>query len=316
MRHSYSNIYDLAHGFFYDPQDGERCYTNGGSASFKDDRFISYGTCIGYVVKDKYGDKVLLVSDDTFSVTTAKHIRYLINACPFSWIRVPMNYGHEYSGLTQAEIIGRIGRNLEYLITKEMAAKYTYTRAAQRESSQHLLSMTAKFIEKTGVKVKGAIKFKNYLDKKLSVESIKKASARARQQAKIKAEKTRKLVEKFKKKLATGDVYPLIEKYFFGYKLFTKEELLERELLEKSFDVERPSFVRVDKENGRVITSQRVSVTIDEVKPLLKLWKHKHNIVGLNLAQFTVLANNDKMVKIGCHNIPVANIQALADLLL
>lgn len=316
MRHTYSNIYDLAHGFFYDPQDGERCYTNGGSASFLGDRFISYGTCIGYVVTDKYGDKVLLVSNDNMSVTTSKHISRLINACPFSFIRVPFQYGESLSGYTQEQVLKHLAERLEQLIEREIQAKYTYTRAAQREHSQDLLSMTAKFIEKTGVKVKGAIKFKNYLDRKLSVESIKKASAQARQQAKIKAEKTRKLVEKFKKKLATGDVYPLIEKYFFGYRVFTKDELLERELLEKSFDVERPSFVMVDKENGRVITSQRVSVTIDEVKPLLKLWKHKHNIVGLNLAQFTVLANNDKMVKIGCHNIPVANIQALADMLL
>ncbi|MBO7735872.1 MAG: hypothetical protein J6S67_25105 [Methanobrevibacter sp.] len=318
MKHAYSNIYDLVHGFFYEPQDGERCYTNGQSASFIGDRFISYNTCIGYVYTDKHGDKTLLVSDDNMSVTTSKQISRLINACPFSFIRVPFNYGYSYGGMTQDEIVGKIKKNLEERIEREIKAKYTYTRVSQRDSSEHLLSMVAKFMEKTGAKVKGAARFKKYLDSKLSSEAISKARQKTRKQAQIKAEKTRKAVEKFKKGLSNTPIYPLIVKYVFDWKPWaeTAEEKAKKDLFLQSFGVENPSFVRVDLQNGVVVTTQRIRMGIDEVKPLLRMWKHGHNIVGVSCGRYTVLENNDKYVKIGCHNIPVANVKALSDLLL
>lgn len=316
MRHAYSNIYDLAHGFFYDPQDGERFYTN--SASFIGNRFLSYGTCIGYIYEGKMGEKTLLVSDDNMSVTTAKHIRYLIGACPFSWIRVPFQYGESLSGMTQDQIVNHIKETLEYRLEREMGYKYTYTRAEQRDSSQHLLSMGAKFNEVTGATVLGLAKFKKYLDVKLSADNIKKAAARARKQAQIKAEKTRKALDKFRKGLKNTPIYPLIEKFCFDWTVWdkTEQEKKERELFINSFDVETPAFVRVDVEGGVVRTTKHVTLPIETIKPLLKMWKHKHNIVGLDCGQFKILANNDKMVKVGCHNIPVGNIQALCEIIL
>ncbi len=242
----------------------------------------------------------------------------MINACPFSWIRVPFIYGESLSGRTQEQVVEILALKLESLIDHEIEAKKTYTRAAERDYAEHLLSMVAKFEEKTGVKVKGTLRFKHYLDNRLSDEAVKKARARVRKQAQAKAEKTRKLIEKFKKGLKNAPLYPLLEKYVFNWKewQFTDAEKKEREIFLASFDVENPSFVMVDIPNNMAITTQRVHVSLDEVRPLLKAWKHGHNIVGAKCGMYTVLANNDKMVKIGCHNIPVANIQALADILL
>lgn len=318
MKKVFGNIESLAHEFYYKTHD-EECRTR--SAWFKGNRFGSYGTCIGYIFKGKDGQKTLLASDSYMSATTAKHLNALTNACPFSYIRVPFHYGDSfYCYRTQKDVLKRIAELFVNRLESEMSAKRTYTRKPDREYALELLKNMNDFVRITGARIKGLAKYNKYLSVALSAENIKKASARVREQAKKQAEKTKKLVEKFKRDVAKKPMLDLIKEYAFDFRHYGKSqaELKAHDLFMQMFDVDfyNPSFVIVDKENDVVKTTQNITMPIKDVLPLLKMWKHKHNIVGLELGQYMVIANNNKYVKIGCHTIPIQNVQALADVLL
>ena len=318
MKKVFGNIESLAHEFYY-KEHNEECRTR--SAWFMGNRFGSYGTCIGYIFTDKNGKKTLLASDSYMSATTAKHLHALTYACPFNYIRVPFYYGDSfYHYRTQKDVLKRIAELFVSRLESEISAKRTYTRKPDRDYALELLKNMNDFVRITGQKIKGLSKYNKYLSVKLNADNIKKASARVREQARKQAEKTKKMVEQFKRGVATKPLLNLIKEYAFDFRHYgkTQAELKTQELFYKMFDVGcyQPSFVIVDKEQGVVKTTQNITMPITDVLPLLKMWKHKHNIVGLTLGQYTVMANNDKFVKIGCHTIPTQNVQALADVLL
>lgn len=60
-----------------------------------------------------------------------------------------------------------------------------------------------------------------------------------------------------------------------------------------------------------VKTSQYVTVPWRDVELLLRLWKAGKPILGKQVGRYTVLSVNDDYVQVGCHRIPVANLNAL-----
>lgn len=310
----YKNNQDIVHGFYYDHPQDVLCTAN--STSFYNNVFNSYYTTIGYIYEDE-NNRALLVSMYNFSKTTSKHLHYLINACPFHFVYVPFKYGENLKYKSQKEVVCFIADNFAKLIENDKKAKYTYTRKEDREYSKKLLENALDFCRITKAKIKGLENYKKYLDEKLNAENIKQAAQKAREAAKKKAEKTKKLIAKFKKQLEKTPLLNSINKYIFDFKNneATAEEKLEKELFIKSFEVDRPSFVTLDP-CGVVKTSQGITEPLPAVVPLLRAWKSGKNIIGLKIGFYTVLENNEKQVKIGCHNIPTANIKALADMLL
>ena len=71
--------YDVANEFCRNPN-GYRDNKNM-NVSYDRNIFYSYNTAIGKIVKDINGNNVVLISDNTFSSTTAKHLHYLKEAC-------------------------------------------------------------------------------------------------------------------------------------------------------------------------------------------------------------------------------------------
>ena len=316
MKKVFGNIDSLAHAFYY-KEHNEECRTR--SAWFKGNRFGSYGTCIGYIFTDKQGKKTLLASDSYMSAPTAKHLNALKSACPFDIASVPFHYGDSfYLDRTQKDVLKRIAELFAVRLDNEMSEKKTYTRKPDREYALELLKNMNEFVRITGQRIKGLAKYNKYLSVVLNKENIKKASARVRELAKKKAEKMRKAVEHFKKVVSKKPLLDLVDKYVLEWTYTGKSafERKEKELFENMFGVENPSFVGLCKDKNAVRTSQRIVMPVCEIITALKCWKHKHNILGFKLGAYTVLANNDKFVKIGCHNIPTANIKALADVLL
>ena len=316
MKKVFGNIDSLAHEFYY-KEHNEECRTR--SAWFKGNRFGSYGTCIGYIFTDKQGKKTLLASDSYMSAPTAKHLNALKSACPFDIASVPFHYGDSfYLDRTQKDVLKRIAELFAVRLDNEMSEKKTYTRKPDREYALELLKNMNEFVRITGQRIKGLAKYNKYLSVALNKENIKKASARVRELAKKKAEKMRKAVEHFKKVVSKKPLLDLVDKYALDWTYTGKSDIerKEKELFENMFGVENPSFVGLCKDKNAVRTSQRIVMPVCEIITALKCWKHKHNILGFKLGAYTVLANNDKFVKIGCHNIPTANIKALADVLL
>lgn len=72
---------DIAHEFFYSDFNSSRNFNN---INYSENLFYSYYTVIGAVVKSKTGNNILLVSEDSMSSTTGKHIGNLISA----WVLV------------------------------------------------------------------------------------------------------------------------------------------------------------------------------------------------------------------------------------
>lgn len=317
MRYSYSNIYDLAHSFYYEEYADKDRYS--ASASWNGPVFDSYGTTIGLIAENKKGEKCLLSSYNNFSNTTAKHISALENASPLGKrLRVFFKYGtslkHNWMYQTQEQRLQFIADNFQKEIAYEMDQKRTYTRKPEREHAQTVLSLAEDFAEFSGLKIEGLAKFRAYLKRRLDSAAIKKAMEKNRIAAATKAANAKKRAQAFREEIKNAPLLESIKKYIFDTSDFNKEDRKYKDMFRASFDVVAPSFVIID--GDEVKTSQHVREKIADVLPLLRMWKHKHNIIGLKLGQWTVLANNDKYVKIGCHNIPVANVQALADTLL
>lgn len=310
-KHAYGNVVDLGHAFF-NHNNGETCYTR--SAWFKKNTFGSYGTSIGYIYEGKKG-KVLLADNSFYSHTTCKHYGALVSACPFDVINVPFRYGYNTSNWSKKEVLKFIAENFTRDFEREMGDKKTYTRAKDREYALTLLANANRFVVATGTRIKGLAKFNKFLSKALSAESIKKASERVRKIAQAKAEKTKKEIADFKKSISNKPLLDLVDDYMFNWDYYHTHEK-ERELFINMFGVPSPSFVKLLKDTNEITTTKHITMPVSAITTALRAWKHKHNIVGQSVGGYTILANNDKFVKIGCHTIPVANIQALCDVLL
>lgn len=299
------NNQDLAHSFFY-----EGGFGGGSNCHYNEDKYFSYSTCIGLIYTNKKGQKTLFISNSNFSKTTAKHIHYLRNACPFQVKEAFFAYGRSSVNI---ETLAKIANEH---IKDEMDKKRVYSRKAERDFAQKILQVAEDLHSIANVKIPLLNKYKKYLEKKLNTENIKAEKAKEKARAKKQKELLAKKVAQYKKEIANIPLLDTIKDLFFTE--HSREEYgnyaYKADLFKQMFDVKDPSFVIV---NGDSInTTQRICMPLEQVLPLLKAWKHKHNIVGQKLGWYTVLANNDKMVKIGCHNIPVENVQALADTLL
>lgn len=318
MKLVYSNRHDIAHAFFYTEYDGNTRHA--GTISFCNGVYNSYYTTIGYIARPVKGAPVLLISDSNFSNTTAKHRGALVMACPYAVLKVPFEYGGKLStantDAAQAQNLEKVAARFDYLMRLEMEQRPTYTRKPDRERAQALLKHAEDFSNVLSVKIPTLAKYRAFVKKALNTENIKQAAKKAREQAAKKAQIHARKIAAFKKRLEKTPVLDSIKKYLFDfqYSNATPQEREEKDLFIDSFCVDSPSFVII--EGDEIKTSQYIREKIADVLPLLRMWKHKHNIIGLKLGAWTVLANNDKYVKIGCHNIPVANVQALADTLL
>lgn len=317
MKKVYSSIQDLSHAYFYTPYDSEH-EKRAASASFCGNVYYSYYTTIGYIYEDKNGKKTLFCSYSTMTQTTGKHLSYLKRACPFEVLEVPFIYGKHFPGYTNSTDAARyIRENFASEILQDMEAQKRYTRKEDREASKSLLDRAASFQKITGLKIENFKKYQKYLERALNSDFIKAQEAKRRANAAKKAAQTKKAIEKLKKQLSKTPLLDSINKYCFNFPWdASQEEKTKKDLFIKSFNVQNPSFVTVDAAQGIVKTTQNITFKICDILPALKLWKHGKNIIGLKLGFYTIIENNANIVKIGCHNIPTANIDALANALL
>jgi len=292
---------DVAHQFFYDRNGSfdRRSMT----VSYGYNKFWSYGTVIGKITENRQGKTIFLISDNTFSNTTAKHIGELKYACPYYNIySLPQRIGN--SDFYIRETFEHITKNLEYYSTEKM------TRQNNREQFTKYYNMLASLLE-----IKGFEEYDKDIKKQLKkhkklhedINSPEKlAEIREKQKARDKAKR-----EKLKKQLAKFDKLSLMDKAELAY---TSRDL-EQETRQKLRDFINPhhdlSFCWF---NGDVIeTSQGIRVDKKEALVLLKLWqagKLKH---GMTISIYTVRAVMPDYVQIGCHKIPAENLQNMYD---
>jgi len=88
-------------------------------------------------------------------------------------------------------------------------------------------------------------------------------------------------------------------------------EQLKAVMFETQTGTRYASYVYVDREHDRIDTSKNCPVSIPTVKRLLTMWKNKQNIIGEQCEAYRVVANNKDYVQVGCHVIPLWNVQML-----
>ena len=121
----------MCHNFFYSPR---RDYNiQSCNIWYKDNRIYSYNTCIGELVTTVSGEQILLVSDNDFSTTTAKHINILRCACPFRLCSIPQRWNNHQFNLSSC--IEDIAYNLRY------NAQNLHKKKKYREQFMHYYEM-------------------------------------------------------------------------------------------------------------------------------------------------------------------------------
>lgn len=294
---------DIAHEFFYSDFDSSRNYNN---ISYSENLFYSYYTVIGAVVKSKTGNNILLVSEDSMSSTTGKHIGNLISACPFSFLRVSMEYGNHYFSLEAC--IKRIVHNLDCYANSRLSQKanrqgYINSFNQLQYINDYIQDVDSSLIEQ----------YKPLFDLLNNSDEVKQLKAKLKEkdrQDRIQAEK------ELQELLTTYDYFDLIRFVYDNYNStikfddYSKTKAMQnkvRKALNPNNDL---SFVWIENEYT-VRTSKNIRMNMDIVKTGLKVWKHNKIKHGYKVDFYTVLEVRKDYIQIGCHKIPTENIQAL-----
>lgn len=294
---------DIAHEFFYSDFDSSRNYNN---ISYSENLFYSYYTVIGTVVKDKSNDYVLLVSDDSMTPTTSKHIGYLISACPFDFVRVPMEYGNHYFSLDAC--IKRIVKNLDYYSNSKLSLKANRDRYIECFNQLQYINENIQDVDSSLIE-----QYKPLFDLLNNSDEVKQLKAKLKEkdrQDRIQAEK------ELQELLTTYDYFDLIRFVYDSYNStikfddYTKTKAMQNKVKKALNPNNDLSFVWIENEYT-VRTSKNIRMNMDIVKTGLKLWKHNKIKNGYKVDFYTVLEVRKDYIQIGCHKIPTENIQAL-----
>ena len=294
---------DIAHEFFYSDFDSSRNYNN---ISYSENLFYSYYTVIGAVVKSKTGNNILLVSEDSMSSTTGKHIGNLISACPFSFLRVPMEYGNHYFSLEAC--IKRIVHNLDCYANSRLSQKanrqgYINSFNQLQYINDYIQDVDSSLIEQ----------YKPLFDLLNNSDEVKQLKAKLKEkdrQDRIQAEK------ELQELLTTYDYFDLIRFVYYNYNStikfddYSKTKAMQNKVRKALSPNNDLSFVWIENEYT-VRTSKNIRMNMDIVKTGLKLWKHNKIKHGYKVDFYTVLEVRKDYIQIGCHKIPTENIQAL-----
>jgi len=71
------------------------------------------------------------------------------------------------------------------------------------------------------------------------------------------------------------------------------------------------SYLRMSQDGANVETSKGVKIKVDDARLLYKLIESGRDIVGYKINYYTVIGIKDNILKVGCHNIPMNEVQTI-----
>ena len=309
------NNYDMIHSFMYDSLDSY-CSKSWINISYSRGRLFSYGTCIAQFVKDINDDLILIISDNNFSNTTAKHLSIVRAANPhYNVIYLPQAYGS--SEFYAHEVLNRLVSALEYNSKK-------LSRQVNRYDFTHNYNMLSNFLQVKHFsplfdKAKEVLEqYKVLYDachNQEAINQIKKETRQANLEAKKKHKEELKQIKTYINEFINDKGYlAFIYELFINHKNIFNTGLVPSKVLEAFADNQNYSYCWID--GGYIKTSQRVTVPVNEAKILLHRYVNNKPILGHTVDnRFKVLAVTQDYIKIGCHILPIENINALIDAL-
>lgn len=286
---------NFAHKFFYD--DNQDRWKENNNVSYYNNKYFSYSTCIAKITNSKKGF-ILLLSDNNFSPTTTKHISEIRQANPrYDVLYFPQKYGAPDFDLSHIQEI--LIKNLDFYESSKLTQKIN--RDNYINNFQMLMNLDEYLTD-----IDKAIfdKYKPLFDILTNDESLKKELEKAR---KKESEKRKALKIELKTYVESNNLLNLAR---LTYSDFSE---LKSDIKNKIKSLINPkndfSFVWLDGEKVR--TSKYITMNVEEIKPFLIAWKRGLLKHGQNIKQYTILSITDDFVKIGCHKIPIENINNL-----
>ncbi len=301
--------YDVAHNFYYGIM---RSFSRSSmTVSYSDNKYWSYGTVIAKITKNIEGKTVCIISDNTFSNTTSKHIGELLKACPFQVIRLPQKMWQ--GDFNAYDVVKRCIDNIMYYANSKL------TQQANRENFKNNYRMLKSTLDLEGFesevkKITNTLKEYQELFNILNdPDKIIELKAKQRALEKQKQENLKKELNTLLKKYSYMD---LIRFTYAGIRLNdysiedynTQKELKSK--LEKYFNPKNElSFVWFD--DDYCYTSYLIRVDRKEAETFLKLWGKGKLKRGMKISRYIVLDIQKDFIRISCHKIPTKNLQAL-----
>ena len=303
---------NVAHRYFY--QNGRETLDQSRSnVSYYGPQFYSYYTVIGLTVECADHRPALLYSYYSMTPTTSKHIGYLRSACPFPrdrQIAVPFRYGQQ-------------PRDVEAVVSlfADYFEKFDEKRLARAPMRRELLTMAHSVGQLAALthKVPPALKCRALKLAALAADGEAKLRARqampdtperAMAREKRAAAKARKVAE-LAEKLAKFDELPYLDRVKLAYGAKSPVPADTRLSLKRKLS-NWGYYSLVWIVGDHVLTSKGVTMPLAVVRGLLRRWMAGELAAGMHAGPYELRELAADHVQIGCHCIPVENLNALA----
>jgi hypothetical protein len=267
MKTVFSNAHDVVHAY------AQRETSKGRSSNifFEYDKIYSYG--FHYELGRFIDDKTILINDEGYSNTTAKHISYLIGGT--------RQYKQFFT--TRCDI------DLVHKQVLSLTDKLAKARKPENYINEilYLWATLNEYIQYT--KNKNTPKDVRYKE----IKKIVKAIQEQPQEYKEKLAEAKKKQELAKKRKEAKQIKETLSK-FYNYEV-------------NSFRIGDTDYLRLSQDGTNVETSQYVKVSVEEARTLYQLICNGVDIRGHRISNYTVNSINGTL-KIGCHNINMESV--------
>ena len=272
MRKVFGSLSDVIHTYAQRSQSEGR----GASVFFYGDKIYSYG--YHYLMGQFIDENTIVIDDRSPSVSTSKHIRYLISAT------------RQYKQFYKSDI------DLQTVYTT--IQNWSDKIANARDKSKYVVTINDKFDRLTEwidySKSKELKKTDAYKKIKKIVDSIKKENFEKFVEKQKEVEKRRRLAEKNKVEKMLQD--------FLNYKIH-------------SFRLGGTDYLRLSADEKYVETNQSVRIEVEHAKILYLKIKNNEPVRGHRIGNY-VVNSLDNELTIGCHNINMKSVREIGEKIL
>lgn len=250
---------------------------------FYKDTIFSYGHHfpIARHVTNSKGEKAILFTDASYSISTAKHIGKVRNAIPFEANIINVPFVNEYQNLQQSDNIKIWKRNIENILASLQKAKKPEIYLNQIAKIQGKIEKYNSFFDLT---IDPELELLLSIQNKDQYTELKEKQLQLQQE--IEAKKLKEAIKKSKKHIEKFRSFEPYDSYNISTGL---------------------SYLRYNTDTNRIETSQRVEVPIEAAKRLYNNLKE-----GENILDFRVKSIDKNHITIGCHKIELKEVKRIA----
>lgn len=282
MRKVLRNTDEVIHVFAQQTQSEGR--NQSGSIFFEHAKIYSYG--YHYLLGHFIDNKTILINDKGYSVTTTKHINLLDYAT--------RQYKRFYVTETNLDLVYE---KIKYTLSKIPKARVN--KAEYLNRILYLFKTLNEYLIYTKTKTKVS-KDKRYKEIKKIVQRLETEQDQIIQEVAEMQKATKKRIQENNK----AKVKRFQEKQKNDIKLW-------RSYKEQNLYGLKHSLLRLSKDCTNVETSGGVKIETQKAKVLYKLIKAGKDIKGFKLDYYTVIGIKNNILKIGCHDIPMQEVDTI-----